>query len=201
MLRWLALALVPALLLRPGMSLAALKAALAAPVINDVATDTVEPPAFAGGRLPPLPQVWEGRDEVVWVRRGRGRPRRHPLPVFSQAFVPKIRAAYPDLAPLALALPPDAAFKLVVKTAASAMGGWELGRTDAGAREVEGVATTALLRFKDDLIFRVRAADGGGSIVDGRSRSRLGQGDLGANAARLRAFFKKVAAAAAAAAP
>lgn len=78
------------------------------------------------------------------------------------------------------------------------MAGWELGRTDAGVMEVEGVATTPLLRFKDDFIFRVRPGAGGGSIIDGRSRSRLGQGDLGANAARIRAFFKKVAAAAAA---
>jgi uncharacterized protein (DUF1499 family) len=34
----------------------------------------------------------------------------------------------------------------------------------------------------------VRPAEGGGAIVDVRSKSRDGRGDLGANAARIRDF-------------
>ena len=38
----------------------------------------------------------------------------------------------------------------------------------------------------DDVVVRVRPGAQGGSIVDVRSRSRVGQSDLGANAARIR---------------
>ena len=78
------------------------------------------------------------------------------------------------------------------------MNGWEVTLADAAGLSLEAVATTPLLRFKDDVVVRVRpASKGPGAIVDVRSRSRLGQGDLGVNAARVRAFLKKVAAEAA----
>ena len=44
-----------------------------------------------------------------------------------------------------------------------------------------------LFRFVDDIVVRIRTAPGG-SIVDVRSTSRVGESDLGANAARIRAF-------------
>jgi len=39
----------------------------------------------------------------------------------------------------------------------------------------------------DDISVRVRES-GGGAVVDIRSKSRDGKGDMGANAARIRAF-------------
>lgn len=87
-MRWVAFALLPAaLLLNPDM-LAKIKAALTAPVINDVATDTVDPPTFAGSRLPPLPPVRVCRRVGGGVGAGRGAgaerapfsPRRPSLP-------------------------------------------------------------------------------------------------------------------------
>jgi len=41
--------------------------------------------------------------------------------------------------------------------------------------------------FKDDVVIRVRT-NAEGSLVDLRSVSRVGRSDLGANAARIRAF-------------
>ena len=52
--------------------------------------------------------------------------------------------------------------------------------------------TTRIFRFVDDVVVRVRPAEGGGAIVDVRSKSRDGRGDLGANAARIRAFAEKL---------
>jgi uncharacterized protein (DUF1499 family) len=51
---------------------------------------------------------------------------------------------------------------------------------------VEATDTTFWFGFKDDVVVRVRAAEnGGGSIVDVRSVSRVGQSDLGLNAKRI----------------
>jgi uncharacterized protein (DUF1499 family) len=45
--------------------------------------------------------------------------------------------------------------------------------------------------FKDDIVIRVSPA-GTGSRIDVRSESRLGEGDLGKNARRIRAYLRKV---------
>lgn len=56
------------------------------------------------------------------------------------------------------------------------------------------------MKFKDDIVVTVTLGEGGGGArVDARSRSRLGQGDMGANGARLVAYFNRLAAALAAA--
>ncbi len=94
---------------------------------------------------------------------------------------------YPGLAPLRLNAPPDQAFQRV-EAAARQMPDWEITRDDATARALEGVATSRLFRFQDDFVIEVRA-DGGGSVVQMRSKSRDGKGDIGANAARIQAFF------------
>ena len=52
---------------------------------------------------------------------------------------------------------------------------------------------TGLFRFVDDVVVRVRP-EGEGSKIDVRSKSRDGQGDFGANAARIRAFFDAIGA-------
>jgi uncharacterized protein (DUF1499 family) len=66
--------------------------------------------------------------------------------------------------------------------------GWQVTYVNGTSRVIEGVATSDLFRFHDDFVVRVRPDDGG-SIVDMRSKSRDGKGDLGANAERIRAFF------------
>ena len=54
---------------------------------------------------------------------------------------------------------------------------------------IEAVATTLLYGFEDEVVIRIAPAEAG-SVVDLRSRSRIGRGDLGANAARIRSFLE-----------
>ena len=52
---------------------------------------------------------------------------------------------------------------------------------------IEATASTPYVGFKDDVVIRIQAA-GDGSLVDVRSKSRIGKGDMGVNAARVREF-------------
>jgi uncharacterized protein (DUF1499 family) len=69
--------------------------------------------------------------------------------------------------------------------------GWQIVREDPSAGRIEAVATTLWFGFKDDVVIRV-AADGAGSRIDIRSKSRVGVGDLGTNAQRIRAYQKRL---------
>jgi uncharacterized protein (DUF1499 family) len=141
------------------------------PPYNDFTTDLVDPPAFV---------------KATEHAPNQGRDMGHPGGEVAEAQ----RQAYADLAPLDLPLAPADAFARVVE-AARAMPAWEITAADPQAGLVEGTATTRLFRFQDDFVIRVRPRDGG-SRIDMRSKSRDGRGDLGANAARIRAFFAKL---------
>jgi uncharacterized protein (DUF1499 family) len=141
------------------------------PRINDITTDTQQPPQFV--QAPNLPG-------------NAGRDMGYP----GESFAAQQREGYPNLKPQPLAEAPPAAFERVSR-AAGEMPAWEITRTDAGAFAIEGVATSRLFRFQDDFVIEVRPADGG-SVVQMRSKSRDGRGDVGANAARIEAFFAKL---------
>lgn len=141
------------------------------PRINDITTDTVNPPQFiVAGTIP----------------ANAGRDMRYP----GQAFATQQQAFYTDLAGLPLNVPPDDAFQKVL-AAARQMPDWEVTRSDQATRTLEGVSTSKWFHFKDDFVIEVRP-DGTGSIVQMRSKSRDGRSDIGANAARIRAFFAKL---------
>jgi len=76
------------------------------------------------------------------------------------------------------------------RDAANAMG-WEIVATDSLAGRIEATATTTWFGFKDDVVVRVQAS-GAGSRVDVRSVSRVGRSDVGANAARIRVYLKRL---------
>ena len=146
----------------------------AVPRINDITTDTVNPPQFVqAARL----------DENV------GRDLSYP----GESFAVQQRAGYGEITPLALALEPGAAFGRVFETA-NQIESWEITLADPGRGVIEGVDTTWLFRFKDDFVIEVRADGSGGSLVHMRSKSRDGKSDVGANAARIRDFFARVTA-------
>lgn len=146
------------------------------PPINDITNNIYHPPRFEAARKLPV---------------NYGRDFRYPAP-----FIPQAQAAYPDLKPLKLALPRDEAFALALQVAQDM--GWTILRSDPNRWVFEASDETAIFRFVDDISVRVRkSADG--SAVDIRSKSRDGQGDLGANAKRIRAFEARLEAAAASA--
>lgn len=141
------------------------------PGIHDITTDTQNPPAFVA--IAPLradapnPVAYAG-DSVAQVQR----------------------QAYPDIGPLMMAMPADSAFTLAVK-AAKGMG-WEMVDQDRRQGRIEATATTPWMGFKDDVVIRVSSASGI-SRVDVRSKSRVGRGDVGANAKRIRQYLRRLA--------
>ena len=68
--------------------------------------------------------------------------------------------------------------------------GLEIVNADREAGRIEATATSRWFGFKDDVVVRIRAA-ASGSIVDLRSVSRVGIGDVGVNAKRIKAFMAR----------
>jgi uncharacterized protein (DUF1499 family) len=99
------------------------------------------------------------------------------------------RRAYPDIQPLRLAVAPNIAFERAKGAIEEA--GWQIVRENPSAGRIEAVATTFWFGFKDDVVIRI-AADGPGSRVDTRSKSRVGKGDLGTNAQRIRTYQRRL---------
>ena len=92
---------------------------------------------------------------------------------------------YPDLQPQTFQQSYEQVFD-----AAAAVGrelGWDLTEEDRAKGAIQAVATTRLMRFKDDITVTV-TREGEGTNVSVRSHSRIGKGDLGANARRIRLF-------------
>ena len=141
------------------------------PRINDITTDTSNPPQFVTATTLPA---------------NHGRDMAYPGATFAE----QQHAGYPDLGPLRMTVPPDEAFKRV-EAAVRGMPDFEISRVDPATHALEGIATTRLFRFHDDFVIEVRP-DGTGSLVEMRSKSRDGKGDVGANAARIRAVFAKL---------
>jgi uncharacterized protein (DUF1499 family) len=161
---------IPVLALLAGLvalypPIAFLKQARAVPPINDISTDTSNPPRYMTAT-----RAYPGAE-----------------------FARQQRAAYPDIAPQVLAMPPRDAFARAL-AAAEAMG-WEVVGRDAAAGTIEAVDTTKWFGFKDDIAIRVSAAGDGSpnlSRVDVRSKSRVGRSDLGTNARRIRAYLQQL---------
>ena len=87
---------------------------------------------------------------------------------------------YPELQAQRFAKPFDQVFAAALATARE-MG---LDVTSAENGVIKAVATTRIMRFKDDVTITV----GRDGTVNVHSRSRIGKGDLGANARRIRDF-------------
>jgi uncharacterized protein (DUF1499 family) len=121
--------------------------------------------------------------------QARSVPRINDISTDPQEQSEESRRAYPDIQPLRLPVAPNVAFERAKGAIEEA--GWQLVREDASAGRLEAVATTFWFGFKDDVIVRV-AADGGGSRVDVRSKSRVGKGDLGTNAQRIRTYLRRL---------
>jgi uncharacterized protein (DUF1499 family) len=134
------------------------------PRINDITTDMVDPPAYVA-----IARIESDRDYT------------YP----GEDFASQQEAAYPDVMSWELALPPDQAFAAARQAALDL--GWEIVEEDPAGGRLEAMDTTALFRFVDDIVVRIRPGRTG-SRIDMRSKSRDGKGDVGANAARIRAF-------------
>jgi uncharacterized protein (DUF1499 family) len=143
------------------------------PMINDITTDPINPPRF----------------DVVARLRPRGTVDYAGLYAAEQQ-----RAAYPDIEPLDVSSTAQVAYdsmlavinkrkwRIVVERAPQA------GRRDG---QIEAVARTPIMGFRDDVAVRIRTTSDG-AIIDVRSASRYGRHDLGANARRIRSLLEDV---------
>ncbi|HQS68684.1 MAG: hypothetical protein B7Y36_00540 [Novosphingobium sp. 28-62-57] len=143
------------------------------PAIHDLTTDLATPPQFEV--LPLRADNLVGVDTVENWQRIHGQ-------------------AYPDLGPVTIAKPVAAVTADAVRLAEAA--GWDVAKADPARGHVEATASVSYIRFKDDVVLRiVPTPDGKGSRVDMRSVNRVGVGDLGVNARRIREFLAALAAA------
>ena len=70
--------------------------------------------------------------------------------------------------------------------------GWAIVAVVPAEGRIKATDTTLLYGFKDDIVIRV-AATAHGSRTDVRSESRIGESDIGKNAARISIFLEKLA--------
>ena len=135
------------------------------PTIHDITTDTADPPRFTSAASQ------RGADS-------------NSLEI-DEEVIQQQQEAYPNLQTLVTPLPIEDAYRLALEVATDM--GWDIYRQDSNAMIIEAVDTTGIMGFKDDVVVRVRSS-ARGTLVDLRSVSRVGEGDLGANAARINAF-------------
>ena len=140
-------------------------AATSVPAIHNISTDTQAPPAF---------------DKLIAIREAEEGTNPHEYD--AEALAELQKQAYPQVKPLISALSPADMLGQVAQLLEDM--GMEVVNSDAQAGRVEATDTTFWFGFKDDVVVRVRP-EGSGCVVDIRSVSRVGQSDLGKNAARI----------------
>jgi uncharacterized protein (DUF1499 family) len=144
------------------------------PPISDITTDPDNPPRF----------------EALARLRPRGRI---DYPGAKTAALQ--RAAYGDIVPLQLSVPPKSAYDTALAIITNRK--WRVldprppapGRRDS---VIEATAQTMIMGFRDDVVVRISPLGQAGSRVDVRSASRFGLHDFGANASRVRALLEDI---------
>jgi uncharacterized protein (DUF1499 family) len=145
-------------------------AAQTLPPINDVSTDTRDPPrlvALLALRGDATTAAEHGGDRIARLQK----------------------TGYPDIAPQMLALSPAEALSRAEQVARDL--GWNIVAVEPGDGRIEAIAVTPWFGFHDDVVIRVKPAPSG-SRLDIRSKSRHGLSDIGVNARRIRAFIERL---------
>ncbi len=143
------------------------KADFSRPMIHDITTDLNEPPQFI---------------EALKVRKSS----ENSL-VYNKNNIEIQLYAYSAIKPVVSAKPYDEIFSTVLSLIEKR--DWLLLNSDASTGIVEAVDETKIFGFKDDVAIRIITSEDGTSRIDMRSASRVGKGDLGANAKRITQFM------------
>jgi uncharacterized protein (DUF1499 family) len=143
------------------------------PMINDITTDAIDPPRF----------------DTLSRLRPRGTSDYAGLYAAEQQ-----REAYPDIEPLVVTVKPPQAYDAAIQVINRRKWRVVVDRPPQPPRrdgQIEAVARTAVMGFRDDVTVRVRP-DGDGARIDVRSASRYGRHDFGTNAARVRSLLEDI---------
>lgn len=140
------------------------------PPIHDITTDTQNPPQFVA---------------IMPMRADAPNPPEYA----GDSVAVQQKQAYPDIQPLRLSVPPDSAFQIALNEAQDM--DWTIVASEPGEGRIEATARTFWFGFYDDVVVRI-TPDNGGSIIDVRSKSRVGRSDVGANAARIRDYLEEI---------
>ena len=140
------------------------------PIIHDITTDVENPPQFVA---------------IVPLRKDAA----NSLDYGGAAIAEQQREAYPDIEPLQLDMAPAEVFDVALTTAREL--GWEIVAADKNDARIEATDTTFWFGFKDDVVIHI-SPHNVGSVVNIRSVSRVGKGDVGTNAERIRSFLTKL---------
>jgi len=146
------------------------------PPIHDITTDTDNPPQFVA--VAPLranaPNSVIYGDQANWD---------------ATRMAAAQKQAYPDIVPQVFTQSKEEVFNRVL--AAVDTLGWELVDQNLADGRIEATDTTFWFRFKDDVIVLISETPQG-TVLQARSKSRVGGSDIGKNANRLRALFAEV---------
>lgn len=141
------------------------------PPIHDITTDTENPPSF----------------EAIAPLRADA-----PNPVeYAGAETAAIQKEhYPELETIRLATDYGTAYELALK-AAEAMP-WHIVAESRQNGKIEAYHKLPWYGFVDDVVIRVDSVDTERVTIDVRSKSRIGRGDLGVNAWRIREYIEEL---------
>ena len=143
------------------------------PPINDITTDFDNPPEFVNAQK---------------LQHELNRDMKYD----KAKYADRQQAGYGPIEPIKERLSPADAFARVIEVA-KASPTWTITYTDPATNTIEVVATSKLFHFNDDVVVQVRPTPDGASLIEMRSKSRDGIGDLGVNARRIRHFFDRIA--------
>ena len=142
-------------------------------MIHDITTNTDYPPQF----VDILPLRGTESNSVLYGGAEN---------VTAEELAALTKEAYPDLIPRVYDERHADVYRRALNAAETL--GWEIVSADFDSRRIEATDTTLWFRFKDDIVITF-GTQSNNVVVNARSTSRVGVGDVGANANRLRAFL------------
>jgi len=140
------------------------------PPIHDISTDLNTPPKFIA---------------IAPIRANAPNPVEYP----GEETAQQQREAYPQLVTQKYTQDTDALFDAAL--AAVNDFGWALVNADKSQGIIEATDSTAWFGFKDDVVIRITSANSQ-TLLDVRSKSRVGRSDLGKNAERINLLIEHI---------
>lgn len=153
------------------MPLSMMNKAKSVPPIHDITTDLVNPPKFVA---------------ILPLRANASNPAEYQ----GEEVASQQREAYPELQTQKYQQTAEQVFDAALSAVKSM--GLEVVASDKTLGLIEAYDTTTFFGFVDDVVIRIQS-DGQMTMLDARSKSRVGISDIGKNAERLNALIVGVA--------